>query len=246
MASSQRFFMPIPEKRVLVVDDDPDLRDFLCQELASDGHACFMAGSGSQALNLLRGERWDLVLLDWTLPDLSGVDVCRLMRKDLIDTPVIMLTAHDDVQERVHALDSGADDYLTKPFEIDELLARVRAHLRRGSQSRLAKNSPLQFCDLELIPASREVRRSGKLINLTGREFDLIHLLLKHPGRVHERRQILEAIWGQGWVGDDNVLDVYIRSLRRKIEPVGAPTLIQTVRGVGFILKAGDLKSLKI
>lgn len=234
--------MPLPPKQVLVVDDDPDLRQFLSQELSADGHACSEAGSGAQALNRLRSERWDLVLLDWSLPDFSGVEVCRRMRRERISTPVLMLTAHDDVQERVHALDAGADDYLTKPFEIDELLARVRAHLRRSGQSLGDGTHPLQLDDLELDPASREVRRGGSPLNLTAREFDLLHLLISQPGQVHARRRILHAIWGETWVGDDNVLDVYIRALRRKIEPSGAPTLIQTVRGVGFMLKVGGLK----
>ena len=122
--------MPLPSKRVLVVDDDPDLRHFLSQELTADGHACSEAGSGAQALNHLRSERWDLVLLDWSLPDFSGVEVCRRMRRERISTPVLMLTAHDDVQERVHALDAGADDYLTKPIDHGALVARVRAMLR--------------------------------------------------------------------------------------------------------------------
>ena len=235
--------MPLPPKRVLVVDDDPDLRQFLSQELTADGHACSEAGSGAQALNCLRSERWDLVLLDWSLPDFSGVEVCRRMRRESISTPVLMLTAHDDVQERVHALDAGADDYLTKPFEIDELLARVRAHLRRAGQPLGVGTHPLQLGDLELDPASREVRRGGAPLNLTAREFDLLHLLISQPGQVHDRRRILHAIWGETWVGDDNVLDVYIRALRRKIEPSGAPTLIQTVRGVGFMLKAGAPKA---
>ena len=234
--------MPLPPKRVLVVDDDPELRKFLSQELTLDGHACTQAASGAQAFNFLRSETWDLVLLDWTLPDFSGVDICRRMRQELNGTPVLMLTAHDDVQERVEALDAGADDYLTKPLEIDELLARVRAHLRRGGQTLRDDNQPLEFDDLQLHPGTREVRRGGRLLNLTAREFDLLHLLISQPAKVQERRQILQSIWGETWVGDDNVLDVYIRTLRRKIEIPGSPTLIQTVRGVGFIMKVGDLK----
>ena len=235
--------MPLPPKRVLVVDDDPELRKFLSQELNLDGHACSEAASGAQALNRLRSETWDLVLLDWTLPDFSGVDVCRRMRQERNGTPVMMLTAHDDVTERVQALDAGADDYLTKPFEIDELLARVRAHLRRGSQDLRDENQPLQLEDLELYSGSREVRRGGIALNLTAREFDLLHLLISHAGQVLERRLILQSIWGETWIGDDNILDVYVRSLRRKIESSGAPTLIQTVRGVGFILRVGDRKT---
>ena len=234
--------MPLPPKRVLVVDDDPELRHFLRQELTADGHACAEAASGAQALNRLRGETWDLVLLDWSLPDFSGVAICRRMRQDRDGTPVLMLTAHDDVQERVQALDAGADDYLTKPFDIEELLARVRAHLRRSGQSLRDDHQPLRLDDLELNPASHEVHRGGTLLNLTAREFDLLYLLISQPGQVHERRRILQGVWGDTWVGDDNVLDVYIRSLRRKIESPGSPTLIQTVRGVGFMLKVGEPK----
>ncbi len=199
------------------------------------------ARTGASGLSLHKREAVDAIILDLMLPDMDGLDLCRTLRQES-QTPVLMLTAHDDVQERVHALDAGADDYLTKPFEIDELLARVRAHLRRAGQQLGDGTQHLQLDDLELDPASREVRRGGAPLNLTAREFDLLHLLISQPGQVHERRRILHAIWGETWVGDDNVLDVYIRALRRKIEPSGAPTLIQTVRGVGFMLKAGGLK----
>ena len=232
-------------KRVLVVDDDPELRQFLRQELMADGYACAEAASAAQALNRLRGETWDLVLLDWTLPDFSGVDLCRRLRQGSDWTPVLMLTAHDDVAERVQALDAGADDYLTKPFSIDELLARVRAHLRRSNQESgddAPEGHHLQLEDLQLDPASRAVQRAGVAINLTSKEFDLLHLLISQPQQVHQRDQIMRTIWGEHWIGDTNVLDVYIRALRRKIERPGTPTLIQTVRGVGFMLKPVDPK----
>ena len=232
--------MVSPLKRVLVVDDDPELRRFLCDELTAEGYCCEAAGSASQALNHLRSERWALVLLDWTLPDFSGVDLCRRLRQGGDWTPVLMLTAHDDMTERVEALDAGADDFLTKPFSIDELLARVRAHLRRGTQElgdASGPAQPLSFEDLQLDPSSREVHRGGVPISLTSREFELLHLLMQQPRQVHPREQIMQAVWGEHWVGDSNVLDVYIRALRRKIERPGAPTLIQTVRGVGFMLK---------
>lgn len=242
MVGKHRPGMELPRKRVLVVDDDPELRQFLREELIADGHACEDAARASQALNRLSTETWDLVLLDWTLPDFSGVDLCRHLRKAGDWTPVLMLTAHDDVAERVQALDAGADDYLTKPFSIEELLARVRAHLRRRSQDSgdEASLAPLQLEDLRLDPASREVQRGGVAINLTVREFDLLHLLMRQPQQVQPRDLIMRAVWGEHWVGDTNVLDVYIRSLRRKIERSGAPTLIQTVRGVGFMFKPGD------
>jgi len=164
------------------------------------------------------------------------VEICRRLRGSDDKTPVLMLTAHDDVRERVEALDAGADDYLTKPFSIEELLARVRARLRSASKPS-SEPETLGLADLQLTPASREVSRGGESISLTGREFELLHLLLRQPNQVHSRQEILNAVWGDQWVGDDNVLDVYIRALRRKLEREGRPTLIQTVRGVGFMLK---------
>ncbi|MFZ9850896.1 MAG: response regulator transcription factor [Vulcanococcus sp.] len=227
--------------RVLVVDDDPDLRRFLIQELAIEGYSCQEAASAAEALMQIRSQSFDLVLLDWGLPDFSGVELCRRLRQTLNPTPVLMLTAHDDVQERVEALDAGADDYLTKPFSLEELLARVRARLRRALPA-AAPSQILQVADLSLDPASHEVRRGNETINLTAKEFDLLYLLIREPERVQARGAILQAVWGEHWVGDDNILDVYIRALRRKIERAGAPTLIQTVRGVGFMLRVGDLK----
>jgi two-component system response regulator MprA len=227
--------------RVLIVDDDPELRVFLRTELELDGYSCGEAATGQQALTLARQEHWDLLLLDWSLPDFSGVEICQRLRRTDQHTPVLMLTARDDVKERVEALDAGADDYLTKPFSLAELLARMRARLRRGAAADDANSAPkpLQLADLELNPASREVRRAGAEVALTGKEFELLQLLISRPNQVHSRAAILEAIWGENWVGDDNVLDVYVRTLRRKIERPGAATLIHTVRGVGFMLKEG-------
>jgi two-component system response regulator MprA len=226
----------MPSPRLLIVDDDPELRMFLRTELEIEGCACTEAASGQQALGLIRAESWDLLLLDWTLPDFSGVEICRRLRGSDDQTPVLMLTARDDVRERVEALDAGADDYLTKPFSIEELLARVRARLRSASKAS-SEPETLQLADLQLTPASREVSRGAESISLTGREFELLHLLLRQPNQVHSRQEILNAVWGEQWVGDDNVLDVYIRALRRKLEREGRSTLIQTVRGVGFMLK---------
>ena len=234
--------MPRPRPRLLIVDDDPELRNFLRAELEIEGYTCAEAASGQQALGLIRAESWDLLLLDWTLPDFSGVEICRRLLGSDDQTPVLMLTAHDDVRERVEALDAGADDYLTKPFSIEELLARVRARLRSASKAS-SEPETLQLADLQLTPASREVSRGGESISLTGREFELLHLLLRQPNQVHGREAILSAVWGEQWVGDDNVLDVYIRALRRKLEREGRPTLIQTVRGVGFMLKEAPPKA---
>lgn len=227
--------------RLLVVDDDPDLRNFLVTELRVEGYDCNEAATGQQALGQIRGETWDLVLLDWTLPDFSGVEVCRRMRQGGISTPVLMITARDEVRERVEALDSGADDYLTKPFSIEELLARVRARLRRSGLNE-AEDGVLRFADLSVNTCSREVMRADRQIHLTAREFDLLLFLLHQPNQVHERRSILDALWGADWMGDDNLLDVYIRYLRKKLEPPGSTTLIQTVRGVGFMIKEGPIR----
>ena len=225
--------------RVLIVDDDPELRQFLRVELEFEGYCCGEAASGQQALGQLRSGSWDLVLLDWSLPDFSGVEVCRRLRQASLATPVLMLTAHDDIRERVEALDSGADDYLTKPFSLEELLARVRARLRRtGIASGPAEE--LSLADLIVRPASREVCRAGEIIHLTAKEYDLLLLLLRHAQQVISREMIFAAIWGEQVIGDDNLIDVYIRHLRRKLERPGAPSLIQTIRGVGFMLKPGE------
>jgi two-component system response regulator MprA len=195
--------------RVLIVDDDPELRVFLRTELELDGYACAEAATGQQALTLARQEHWDLLLLDWSLPDFSGVELCQRLRRTDNTTPVLMLTARDDVKERVEALDAGADDYLTKPFSQEELLARMRARLRRGAAEAGANGQALlQLADLQLNPASREVRRGGEELTLTAREFELLHLLIRRPNAVHSRAAILEAVWGEHWMGDDNVLDV--------------------------------------
>jgi two-component system, OmpR family, response regulator MprA len=231
--------------RLLIVDDDPELRHFLRTELELEGYACTEAATGQQALMQVRDGRWDLLLLDWSLPDFSGVELCRRLRGTDDGTPVLMLTARDDVKERVEALDAGADDYLTKPFSIEELLARVRARLRRNGTENGAEGEapqPLRLADLEVNPASHEVSRGGQPVALTGKEFELLLLLIRQPQQVHSRSAILDAVWGAHWVGDDNVLDVYVRALRRKLDRPGAASLIQTVRGVGFMLKEGPAK----
>ncbi|MCP9885125.1 response regulator transcription factor [Synechococcus sp. ATX 2A4] len=229
--------------RVLIVDDDPELRRFLGQELKVEGYAVELADNGQNALSLIREQAFDLVLLDWTLPDFSGVEVCRRIRRSGIQTPVLMLTARDDVRERVEALDSGADDYVTKPYSIEELLARVRALIRRSipadEDSGDDAGVVVSLGNLSVDTGSREVSRNGLPINLTVREYDLLLCLLSEPNRVIKRETILQTVWGENHYGDDNLLDVYIRYLRRKIEQEGQPTLIQTVRGVGFMLKEG-------
>lgn len=228
-----------PRQEVVIVDDDGRLRQFLAGELAVEGYAVREAADGQGALLALREHPGDLILLDWQLPDFSGVEVCRRIRAGGVTTPIVMLTGRDAVQDRVEALDSGADDFIIKPFSVEELLARLRAHLRRRGYGHEGEGERLSFADLVLDAATREVSRGGTAINLSVREFDLLRHLMASPNRVIERQAILRAVWGEHHFGDDNLLDVYIRYLRRKLEAPGLPTLIQTVRGVGFMLREG-------
>ena len=227
--------------RLLLADDDPKLRQFLELELGEEGYAVHSAASGMEALLAIRQAKPELVILDWMLPDLSGVEVCQRLRSTGLGVPVLMLTGRDAVADRVEALDAGADDYLVKPFSIEELLARLRALARRGTSS---EPGLLQIDDLVLNTASHEVSRGGAAIHLSLTEFSLLRELMREPGRVQSREQLLHSVWGEGFVGDSNVLDVYVRYLRRKLEPEGQPTLIQTVRGVGFLLKPGAPKAV--
>jgi two-component system response regulator MprA len=179
------------------------------------------------------------------LPDLSGVEVCQRLRSTGLHLPVLMLTGRDAVADRVEALDAGADDYLVKPFSIEELLARLRALARRGAGGPPETSETFQVEDLVLNTANHEVSRGGMPIHLSLTEFSLLKELMREPGRVQSREQLLHSVWGENFVGDSNVLDVYVRYLRRKLEPKGQPTLIQTVRGVGFLLKPGSPKAVE-
>ena len=228
--------------RLLIVDDDPELLRFLLDELGEAGHHCRGCDNGQEALLCLRQEHFDLVVMDWTLPDFSGVELCRRLRASNNTTPVLMLTARDDVDERVKALDAGVDDYLTKPFNLKELHARVRARLRRGGyeQELRDENKPLQLGDLELNPTQRTVQRGGVDLGLSQREFELLQHLISNSGEVQPRQQILDAVWGAPFVGDPNTLDVYMGYLRKKVEQPGQPRLLHTVRGVGFMARVDD------
>jgi two-component system response regulator MprA len=228
--------------RLLIVDDDPSLRRFLRTELEIEGYGCEEAATGQQALALIRAECWDLLLLDWSLPDFSGVELCRRLRGSNDTTPVLMLTGVDGIEDRVKALDAGADDYLVKPFSIEELLARLRALQRRSQNQGAAPLGVLRLADLELNRASHEVTRGKVPIQLSGKEYQLLLQLLQQANAVVTRQDLLAAVWGDDFYGDDNVLDVYIRYLRQKLESPGQPTLIQTVRGVGYMLKPGAPK----
>jgi two-component system response regulator MprA len=230
--------------QVLIVDDDPRLRTLLNGELGVEGYVVSEAFDGQSALIHLRSVPTDLILLDWTLPDFSGVEICRRMRASGVYTPILMLTGRDEMRDRVEALDSGADDFLLKPFSIEELLARVRALLRRAGYAQAAANRDrLTLADLSVILSTRDVSRGGRPIQLSVREYDLLLCLLRRSNSVVERETILKEVWGENHFGDDNLLDVYIRYLRMKIETQNHPTLIQTVRGVGFMLREGDIRS---
>jgi len=227
---------------VLLADDDARLRQFLELELQEEGYAVRSCSDGMEALTAIRQQPPELLILDWMLPDLSGVEICQRVRATGLELPVLMLTGRDAVRDRVEALDAGADDYLVKPFSIEELLARLRALARRLGRPATGEASVLELEDLRLDLASHEVSRGGVPVHLSHTEFQLLQALLLQPGRVQSRESLLRQVWGEHFCGDANVLDVYVRYLRRKLEPSGLPTLIQTVRGVGFLLKSGAIK----
>ncbi len=220
--------------RVLVVDDDERLLKMLQRTLTYEGFEVTTATDGHQALIRMAEIPPDAIVLDWMMPRLDGMDVLEALRDEQDPTPVLMLTARDAVQYRVEGLERGADDYLVKPFETVELVARIRALLRRAGTE---TQTPLVFADLSLNVASREVTRGERRIELTPTEFELLHLFMRHPNQVLERGQILSQVWGYNFVGDDNIIEVYVGYLRKKIEAAGEPRLIQTVRGVGYVLR---------
>ncbi|MFD5435262.1 response regulator transcription factor [Kitasatospora sp. NPDC127067] len=234
-----------PSARLLVVDDEPALRDALESSLAFEGYEVATATDGYEALESVERDRPDLVLLDIMMPRMDGLTAVRRMRSRGDTVPVLMLTARDAVGDRVTGLDVGADDYLAKPFELDELLARVRALLRRNALAAEAaaraavedESELLSFADLRMNTATREVTRAGKPIELTRTEFMLLEMFLAHPRQVLTREQILKAVWGFDFEPSSNSLDVYVMYLRRKTEQGGMPRLIQTVRGVGYALR---------
>ena len=220
---------------ILVVDDEPAVRDALDRALRLEGYDVTLADDGEEALHWLERHSADAVVLDVLMPVLDGVGACRILRARGNRTPVLMLTARVEVSDRVAGLDAGADDYLAKPFALEELLARIRALLRRGAQER--GEDALTFADIELDPATREVRRGGRPIELTRTEFNLLELFLRNPRQVLTRSLIFERVWGYDFGFGSNSLDVYIGYLRRKTEAGGKPRLIQTIRGVGYALR---------
>ncbi|WP_221467568.1 response regulator transcription factor [Saccharopolyspora phatthalungensis] len=226
--------------RILVVDDDRAVRESLRRSLQFNGYQVELAADGQQALDFLAGNRPDAMVLDVMMPRLDGLEVARRLRSTGDDLPILVLTARDAVSDRVAGLDAGADDYLPKPFALEELLARLRALLRRASPPDLgqdAQPAALRFADLELDPGTREVRRGERPISLTRTEFALLELLMAHPKQVLTRSRLLEDVWGYDFPTSGNALEVYIGYLRRKTEAEGEPRLIHTVRGVGYVLR---------
>jgi len=219
---------------ILLVEDEVKLAKFIELELSYEGYRLSVAHDGLSGLTAIRESHPDLVILDWMLPGLSGVEICQRLRTTSNQVPIILLTARDEVSDRVAGLNAGADDYLVKPFSIEELLARVRAHLRRTI---VEDPDVLQFADLSLNRRTREVERAGRVIELTAKEFDLLEYLLAHPRQVLKRDQILEQVWGYDFMGDSNIIEVYIRYLRLKLEANNEKRLIQTVRSIGYALR---------
>ncbi len=231
---------PDPAARVLVVDDDRAVRESLRRSLEFNGYQVALAGDGAEALASIAGQAPDALVIDVMMPRLDGIETTRALRTAGNDLPILVLTARDSVGDRVEGLDAGADDYLTKPFALEELLARLRALLRRAHVPADAddiEGSRLTFADLSLNVATREVHRGERGIELTRTEFALLEMFMRRPRRVLERAFILEEVWGYDFPTTANSLEVYVGYLRRKTEAEGEPRLIHTVRGVGYVLK---------
>jgi two-component system response regulator MprA len=230
-------------QRILIVDDEPAVREALQRSLAFEGYGTEVAVDGLDALDKARAYQPDLIVLDIQMPRMDGLTAARRIRGAGDTTPILMLTARDTVGDRVTGLDAGADDYLVKPFELDELFARIRALLRRSSYATAsgtaAEDEALAFADLRMDLATREVTRGGRPVELTRTEFTLLEMFLAHPRQVLTREQILKAVWGFDFEPSSNSLDVYVMYLRRKTEAGGEPRLVHTVRGVGYVLRQG-------
>ena len=221
--------------KILVVEDEPQIANFIKRGLRREGYNVLVAPDGETGLDMAFGDLPDLIILDIMLPGIDGLSVCRQIREGELQTPVLMLTAKDAVPDRVAGLEAGADDYLVKPFAFEELLARVRALGRRRAP--IESDAPLNFADLTLDPTTRMAKRSERVIELTAKEYDLLELFMRHPNQVLTRDQIYDRIWGYDFGGDSNIIEVYVRYLRSKLEENGEPRLLHTVRGVGYALR---------
>lgn len=228
----------LANESILVVEDEEKIARLLEIELEYEGYMVTKAMDGLDALALYRSKTWDLILLDVMLPGLSGIELLRRIRSHDLHTPVLLLTAKSSVEDKVSGLDLGANDYITKPFQIEELLARVRAALRFKGKEQIEEDIDwLTIADLKLNEKTREVVRGEETVELTPREFDLLVYLMHNKRQVLNRDQIIEAVWGYDFLGDTNVVDVYIRYIRKKIDTANKPTLIHTIRGVGYVLR---------
>ncbi len=224
------------DERILIIEDDEEILRVLKRVLTYEGYVVDTALTGLAGLTLAREQMPDLVVLDWMLPKMDGLEVCRRLQK-MGNQPILMLTAKDTTQDRVQGLDAGADDYVVKPFEIEELLARIRALLRRTAADRV---KVLEFEDLKLDSSTRRAIRGDREIELTAKEYDLLELFMRHPRQVMTREVIFDRVWDYDFGGESNVLDVYIRYLRQKLEENDESRLIYTVRGVGYVMRGPD------
>ncbi len=221
--------------RILVIEDEERIRNFLQRGLTFEGYRVDTAADGEAGLDIARDNPPDLVLLDLMLPGLDGIEVCRRLRA-ASELPILMLTAKESVEDRVTGLDAGADDYLVKPFAFDELMARVRALLRRAQP---AKPQVYRFGDLELDTGTRQGRRAGRIFDLTAKEYELLELFMRHPRQVLTREIIFDRVWDYDFGGESNIIEVYVRYLRQKTEADGLPRVVHTVRGIGYVLREG-------
>jgi two-component system response regulator MprA len=219
--------------RILIIEDDEAILKFLRRGLAYEGYQVDTAADGESGLGLARDHPPDLVVLDWMLPGLDGLEVCRRLRSGG-PVPILMLTAKDHISDRVQGLDAGADDYMVKPFSLDELLARIRALLRRAQPSR---PKILNFLDLSLDTGTRQASRGDRVISLTAKEYELLELFMRHPRQVLTRDLIFDHVWDYDFGGESNIIEVYIRYLRQKLETDEEPRLLHTVRGMGYVLR---------
>jgi two-component system response regulator MprA len=224
------------DERILIIEDDEEILRVLKRVLTYEGYTVDTALTGQVGLTLAREQMPDLIVLDWMLPKMDGLEVCRRLQK-LGNQPILMLTAKDTTQDRVEGLDAGADDYVVKPFEIEELLARIRALLRRTAADRV---KVLEFADLALDSSTRKAKRGEREIELTAKEYDLLELFMRHPEQVMTREVIFDRVWDYDFGGESNVLDVYIRYLRQKLEEEDESRLIYTVRGVGYVMRESE------
>lgn len=221
------------KEKIVIIDDDPKIRAMLVRSLSYAGYTVLAAENGLQGWEVVVREKPQVVILDIMLPEMDGFEVCRLL-KGQVDTAILMLTARDGVKDRVKGLDCGADDYLIKPFALEELLARIRALLRRSREN---EGTTLLFADLKINMETYQVWRGEREISLTAKEFELLSFFMKNPRQILTREKIMDAVWGYDYQGESNVLEVYIGYLRQKLEEAGEKRLLQTVRGIGYTLK---------